>query len=83
MDAGPSLFYIPGDLKPDEIKPWVGGVIKERAENFGRDDPQVRCIPEGPRFNREWPLLAIESDAECSPSSVLNAIILFMEFPLY
>ena len=51
MDAGPSLFYIPGGLKPEEIKPWVGELIKERSENFQRDDQQVRCLPEGPRFN--------------------------------
>jgi hypothetical protein len=50
-DAGPSLFYIPGGLKPDEIKPWVGELIQQRAENFQRDDQQVRCLPEGPRFN--------------------------------
>lgn len=50
-DAGPSLFYIPGDLKPDEIKPWVRGLIEQRSENFQRDDQQVKCLPEGPRFN--------------------------------
>jgi len=50
-DAGPSLFYIPGDLKPDEIKPWVGELVKQRGETFQRDDQQVRCLPEGPRFN--------------------------------
>jgi hypothetical protein len=37
-DAGPSLLYIPGGLKPDEIKPWVGELIQQRAENFQRDD---------------------------------------------
>ena len=51
MDAGPSLFYIPGDLKPDEIKPFVGELIRERTENFQRDDQAVRCLPEGPRLN--------------------------------
>ena len=51
MDAGPSLFYIPGDLKPDEIKPFVGELLKQRAENFGSDDQNVRCLPEGPRLN--------------------------------
>jgi hypothetical protein len=50
-DAGPSLFYIPGGLKPTEIKPWVGELLQRRAENFGSDDQQVRCLPEGPRFN--------------------------------
>ena len=51
MDAGPSLFYIPADLKPDEIKPWVGELVKQRSENFQRDDQNTRCLPEGPRFN--------------------------------
>ena len=50
-DAGPSLFYIPGDLKPDEIKPWVRELLQQRSENFQREDQQVRCLPEGPRFN--------------------------------
>jgi len=50
-DAGPSLFYIPGDLKPDEIKPFVRTLLQERSENFQRDDQQVKCLPEGPRFN--------------------------------
>jgi hypothetical protein len=50
-DAGPSLFYIPGDLKPDEIAPWATELVKQRAETFQRDDQQVRCLPEGPRFN--------------------------------
>jgi hypothetical protein len=50
-DAGPSLFYIPGDLKPDEIKTGVQALVQQRNESFGRDDQQVRCLPEGPRFN--------------------------------
>jgi hypothetical protein len=50
-DAGGSLFYILGDLKPDEIKPGVRELVEQRAENFQRDDQQVRCLPEGPRFN--------------------------------
>jgi hypothetical protein len=50
MDAGPSLFYIAGGLKPDEIKPFVRELIKQRTENFQRDDPGTKCLPEGPRF---------------------------------
>jgi hypothetical protein len=50
-DAGPSLFYIPGDLKPDEIKPWATDLVKRRNETFQREDQQIRCLPEGPRFN--------------------------------
>jgi hypothetical protein len=51
LDGGPSMFYLPGGLKPDEIKPFVGQLLKERGENFGKDDQQNRCLPEGPRFN--------------------------------
>jgi hypothetical protein len=50
-DAGPSLFYIPGNLKPDEFAKGVAELVGERNENFGRDDQGVRCLPEGPRFN--------------------------------
>jgi hypothetical protein len=50
-DAGAALFYIPGGLKPDEIKPLAHELVKQRGANFGRDDQQVRCLPEGPRFN--------------------------------
>ena len=51
MDAGPSLFYIRGDLKPGEIKPWAAELVQQRDEHLGRDDQSVRCLPEGPRFN--------------------------------
>jgi hypothetical protein len=50
-DAGPSLFYIPGDLKPGEFAKGVQELVQQRNESFGRDDQQVRCLPEGPRFN--------------------------------
>ena len=50
FDAGPSMFYIPGPLNPEEIKPWARELVKQRAENFGRDDQFVRCLPDGPRF---------------------------------
>jgi hypothetical protein len=29
--------------------PWAEEVYKTRAETYGRDDPGVRCLPEGPR----------------------------------
>ena len=51
MDAGPSLFYIPGDLNPEQIKPWARDLVRQRSEHLQRDDPGVRCLPEGPRFN--------------------------------
>jgi hypothetical protein len=67
-DAGPSLFYIPGGLKPSEIKPWVGELLQRRAENFGSDDQQVRCLPEGPRFNH---FVALPKKIVQTPSLIL------------
>lgn len=51
MDGGPSLFYLPGDLMPEEIKPWARDLARQRSNELNRDDPAVRCLPEGPRFN--------------------------------
>ncbi len=50
FDAGPSLFYIAGGLKPDEIQPSAREAAKQQTENLFRDD-QPGCLPEGPRFN--------------------------------
>jgi hypothetical protein len=50
FDGGASLFYIPGDLKPDEIQPWAREAARQQAENLFRDD-EPGCFPEGPRFN--------------------------------
>src|SRR5262245_23541964 len=51
FDGGPSMFYLPAGLKPSEIKPWVADLMKERGDNYGSGDQQVRCLPEGPRIN--------------------------------
>ena len=51
FDAGASLFYIPGGLKPDEIQPWAREAAKQQTENLMRDDQSTRCLPDGPRFN--------------------------------
>jgi hypothetical protein len=51
FDGGPSTFYLPAGLKPSEIKPFVADLLRERGENFGAGDQQIRCLPEGPRFN--------------------------------
>ena len=49
LDAGPSLFYIAGELKPNEVKPWVAPLLKERRTSAtGRSGVH---LPEGPRFN--------------------------------
>ena len=51
FDGGSSTFYLPAGLKPSEIKPFVADLLKERGENFGAGDQQIRCLPKGPRFN--------------------------------
>ena len=50
LDAGPSLFFIAGALKPEEMKPEVVKLLQERDERVQADDPSVHCLPEGPRF---------------------------------
>jgi hypothetical protein len=51
LDAGPSLFWIAGEAKPGYAKPFVEKLLQARDENLGFDDPQVHCLPEGPRFS--------------------------------
>ena len=51
LDAGPSLFYIAGELKPGDATPAVAKLLQERQANLQFDDPIVHCLPEGPRFN--------------------------------
>jgi hypothetical protein len=50
FDAGASLFYIPGDLKPDEIQPSAREAVRKRSQSLDFDDTPG-CQPEGPRFN--------------------------------
>ena len=51
LDAGPSLFFIAGELKPEEMKPEVGRLLQERDENIQAEDQSIDCLPEGPRFS--------------------------------
>ena len=37
-----------GDLKPADVQPWARALVQQRAENFGKDNPSYRCLPEGP-----------------------------------
>src|ERR1700686_173283 len=36
-----------GDLKPADVQPWARALLQERAEDFGKDNPRYRCLPEG------------------------------------
>lgn len=49
--VGNILVRNAGDLKPADIQPWVRALLQQRAENFGRDDPRYRCLPEGPGYS--------------------------------
>jgi len=40
----------PGDLKPADIQPWAQALVKQRAENFGIDNPRYKCTPDGPNY---------------------------------
>ena len=41
----------PGDLQPADIQPWVQALVKQRAENFGIDNPHYKCLPDGPNYS--------------------------------
>jgi hypothetical protein len=46
---GGALFYMSGDLKPEEMLPWAAALYKQREENFRRDTDGIRCQPPGPK----------------------------------
>jgi hypothetical protein len=49
-DTGPYPNNVVVDLKPEEIKPEVTALYKQRMEDLGKDDPSTfRCLPPGPR----------------------------------
>jgi hypothetical protein len=57
MDPG-GYGNIAADLKPEDIQPWADALFKQRAANFGRDNPtQFQCLPQGPHANLYPPLM--------------------------
>jgi hypothetical protein len=40
-----------GDLRPADIQSWAQALVQQRAENFGKDNPHYRCLPEGPGYS--------------------------------
>jgi len=46
---GGALFYITGDVKPEEMLPWAAAVYKQREDNYRRDTDGIRCLPPGPK----------------------------------
>ena len=39
-----------GDLRPADVQPWAQALVKQRAENFGIDNPHYQCLPSGPGY---------------------------------
>jgi hypothetical protein len=48
--VGNILVRNAGDLKPADVQPWARALLQKRAEDFGRDNPRYRCLPEGPGY---------------------------------
>jgi hypothetical protein len=44
-----SLFYITGDLKPEDMQPWAAALLKQREQNFRSDTDGINCLPPGPK----------------------------------
>jgi len=36
------------DLKLDDAQPWARALVQQRTDNFNKDNPYYRCLPEGP-----------------------------------
>ena len=39
-----------GDLKSADVQPWAQKLVQQRTENFGRDNPHYKCLPQGPAY---------------------------------
>jgi hypothetical protein len=48
--VGNILVRNAGDLQPADVQPWARALLQERAENFGKDNPHYKCLPEGPGY---------------------------------
>jgi hypothetical protein len=46
---GGALFYLSGDLKPEEMLPWAAALYKQREDNYRRDTDGIHCLPPGPK----------------------------------
>ena len=42
-------FYLAGDLKPEDIRPWAAALYKQRAADFRKDTDGISCLPPGPK----------------------------------
>src|SRR5579863_7403979 len=46
---GGALFYLTGDIKPDEMLPWAAALYKQREDNYRNDTDGIHCLPPGPK----------------------------------
>ena len=46
-DSGTYLSNLAGEGVEVPIQPWAAVLYKERQDSFGKDKPQVRCLPHG------------------------------------
>jgi len=46
VDPGGYSLNIVSDLKPGEIMPWADELFRKRSEEFGKDFPGYRCMPD-------------------------------------
>jgi hypothetical protein len=52
VDPGALTLNLVSDLKPSEILPWAQALTKQRSEEFSKDHPGYRCMPEiGPLYS--------------------------------
>jgi hypothetical protein len=49
---GPYLFNVTRDLKLDDILDTARNLAARRLADYRRDDPNLSCLPQGPRLNR-------------------------------
>ena len=49
VESSGGLFYLGGDLRPEEIEPWAAALLKQREENYRNDTDGINCLPPGPK----------------------------------
>ena len=47
------------DLKPGEVQPWAQALVRQRAEDFGKDSPRYVCQPQGPGYSTRASVMKI------------------------
>ncbi|HXP88575.1 MAG TPA: hypothetical protein VN841_27845 [Bryobacteraceae bacterium] len=57
LNSGKYMGNIASDQPPGVFQPWAEALYKQHAETYGKDDPYLQCLPQGPRMNVYYPLL--------------------------